>query len=68
MPGTEEKCGAHSGKKRGAERDTVGTPRHEFEVVLLPDGNAVFSWNSPEIQEMAGALGLTEFETPRWCG
>lgn len=70
MPGTRENGRDIEAREGGAAPGTAvgreGLP--EFEVVLLPDGNAVFSWNTPDIQEMACALGRPEFDPPRWCG
>jgi hypothetical protein len=40
----------------------------EFDVDLLPDGQVLFSWNSPLIQEIGELLGAPEFDPPRWCG
>jgi len=40
----------------------------ELDIVLFPDGTATFSWNTPDIQEMAESLGSPEFVPPRWCG
>lgn len=40
----------------------------EIEVLLLEEGSAIFSWNTPDIDELAGLLGVLEFETSRWCG
>jgi hypothetical protein len=34
----------------------------------IEEDEVLFSWNTPEIQEMAEALGVPEFETPRPCG
>jgi hypothetical protein len=39
----------------------------EIEIEIKED-EVFFSWNNPEIQEMAEALGVAEFETPRPCG
>jgi hypothetical protein len=39
----------------------------EIEIQIEED-EVLFSWNNPEIQEMAEALGELEFETPRPCG
>jgi hypothetical protein len=40
----------------------------EFEVLLCPEGVAIFSWNTPDIQELARLLGSPQFDEPRWCG
>ena len=40
----------------------------EFDVCLGLDGRAVFSWNTDDIQEIAGHIGKPEFRIPRWCG
>jgi hypothetical protein len=40
----------------------------EFDVFLQPDGTAIFSWNTQDIQDLAQALGCPDFDTPRWCG
>jgi hypothetical protein len=42
-------------------------PMDEIEIQIEGD-DVIFSWNNPEIQEMAEALGEPEFETPRPCG
>jgi len=65
---SEGNGGVQGGNDRGTGCDSDGKGRPEIEVVLLPGGDAVFSWNTPEIQEMAVALGLPEFDRPRWCG
>jgi hypothetical protein len=36
--------------------------------VQIEDDDVLFSWNTPEIQEMAEALGVPEFDSPRPCG
>jgi hypothetical protein len=53
---------------RGCGREASRVVQPEFDIVLLPNGAAIFSWNSADIQEMAGLLGSPEFETSRWCG
>jgi len=40
----------------------------EFEVLVSAEGTLVFSWNSPDIQDLARLLGVPEFDPPRWCG
>jgi hypothetical protein len=40
----------------------------EFEVVVSAEGTLIFSWNSPDIQDLARLLGVPEFDPPRWCG
>jgi len=40
---------------------------HEMEILIDQD-LVVFSWNDEAIQEMAEALGETEFPEPRPCG
>ena len=42
-------------------------PMDEIEIQIEGD-DVIFSWNNPEIQQMAEALGEPEFETPRPCG
>jgi hypothetical protein len=39
----------------------------EIEIQIEED-EVLFSWNNPEIQEMAEALGVPEFGTPSPCG
>lgn len=39
----------------------------EIEITLVDD-QAYFSWNDDAIQELAEALGETEFPKPRPCG
>jgi len=39
----------------------------EIEIQIQGD-EVFFSWNNPEIQEMAETLGVPELETPRPCG
>lgn len=66
--------GTHEGGSRSGRAGPAGPPPREdpeppsFEIVLLPGGNAIFSWNTPDIQGMAESLGVAEFEPPRWCG
>jgi len=43
-------------------------PAEEIEVLLLEEGSVIFSWNTPDIQALAGLLGELEFETSPWCG
>jgi hypothetical protein len=63
-----------AGSKNGDPHEAGGDPRfgkapaEEFEALLSPDGTVIFSWNTPEIQRLAGLLGTPEFDPPRWCG
>jgi len=56
------------GPGRGSPRDGLLGSDPELDIVLFPDGTATFSWNTPDIQEMAESLGSPEFVPPRWCG
>jgi len=40
----------------------------EFDVLLLEGGSVIFSWNTPEIEELARLLGELEFAPSPWCG
>jgi hypothetical protein len=63
-----------AGSKNGDPHDAGGDPRcgeapaGEFEALLSPDGTVIFSWNTAGIQMLARALGIPEFDPPRWCG
>ena len=50
----------------GFRRDEAS--HEEFDVLLLPEGTAIFSWNTSDIQDLARLLGVPEFDPPRWCG
>ncbi len=63
---TQEGPGEPVRESRAPEAPRAVHP--EFDIVLLPDGTAIFSWNSANIQEMADHLGTPEFKTSRWCG
>ena len=40
----------------------------EFEVAISAEGTLIFSWNNPDIQDLARHLGIPELDTPPWCG
>jgi len=46
----------------------IGDVEEEIEVCLSSDGTVIFSWNTPDIQELAMRLGTPQFDEPRWCG
>ena len=54
-----------AGREKHARREARS---EEFYVLLSPDGTAVFSWNTPDIQRIARRLGIAEFDPPTWCG
>jgi len=50
------------------ERKKV-TCMNEKEIeIVIDQGEVLFSWNDETIQEMAVALGETDFPEPRPCG
>jgi len=54
----------------GSDRGDIAAEEHadEFDVLLCSEGVAIFSWNTPDIQELARLLGIPQFDNPRWCG
>jgi len=44
-----------------------GSQEKEIEITIVEDG-VYFSWNDEAIQDLAEALGETEFPEPRPCG
>jgi len=44
-----------------------GSLEKEIEITIVGDG-VCFSWNDEAIQDLAEALGETEFPEPRPCG
>ena len=52
----------------GLDADPAVEPAEEFEVAISAEGTLIFSWNNPDIQDLARLLGIPEFDPPRWCG
>ena len=53
---------------RPEENTPAGVDGSEIEVTLCPGGEIVFSWNGPEIRDLAGSLGPAPFGLRAWCG
>jgi hypothetical protein len=49
------------------QRKNQDFPEVEIEITIV-ENRVYFSWNDDDIQDLAEALGETEFPRPRPCG
>ena len=52
----------------GAPALMPADPGSEIDVLVSEQGVVTFSWNTRDIQDLAGRLGTPDLDPPRWCG